>query len=91
MFWDLFPNGPKFEEYLDNSVFKLFVKWMSLHDGTSVLFSRKCSKVDRYMGFDLYKAIARYSKDAVPRKEISEFKQFIGEIPIGSNVLVIDL
>jgi hypothetical protein len=91
MFWDLFPNGPKFEEYLDNPVFKLLVKWMSLPDGTSVLFSRKCSKVDRYMGFDLYKAIARYSKDAIPRKEISEFKQFISEVPIGSNVLVIDL
>ena len=47
--------------------------------------------IDRYYGFDLYKAIARYAKDtAVPRKEISEFKQFIGTIPFGETFLNID-
>jgi hypothetical protein len=90
MFWDLFPEGPKFDDYLDNPVYKLFMKWLTLPDGTSVMFYRNNPRIDRYMGFDLYKAIARYSKDAIPRKEISEFKEFLGNIPFGETFLVID-
>lgn len=91
MFWDMFPCGPKYDEYLENPVFKLFMKWLTLDDGTSILFHKNNPKFDRYPGFYLYKAIARYCKDAIPRKEISELKQFIGTIPIGEIPLMIDI
>jgi hypothetical protein len=64
---------------------------MTLEDDTSVLFFKKNPKVDRYVGFSLYKAIARFSKDAIPRKEISELKCFISEAVSGENCLVIDI
>jgi len=92
LFWDLFPNGPKCDDYLNNSVFKLFIKWMKLDDGTDLLFHKNNPKVDRYPGFNLYKAIARYCRDvAIPRKEIAELKIFIGQIPPGENTLLIDV
>jgi len=91
LFWDLFPHGPKYEEYQEQPLFKLFIKWMTLEDDTSVLFFKKNPKVDRYVGFSLYKAIARFSKDAIPRKEISELKCFISEAVSGENCLVIDI
>ena len=91
LFWDLFPEGPKFDDYLNNPMFKIFIKWLTFPDTSSVLFFRHNPKIDRYYGFDLYKAIARYAKDtAIPRKEISEFKQFIGSIPFGETFLNID-
>lgn len=89
LFWDLFPNGPKYDEYQTQPLFKLFIKWMTLDDNTSVLFFKNNPKVDRYVGFSLYKAIARFCKDAVPRKEISELKCFIVES--AENCLVIDV
>jgi hypothetical protein len=79
LFWDLFPSGPKFEDYQEQPLFKLFLKWMTLEDDTSVLFFKKNPKLDRYVGFSLYKAIARFCKDSIPRKEISELKCFISE------------
>jgi hypothetical protein len=91
MFWDLFPNGPKYDEYLENPVFKLFMNWLTFSDGTSVLFHKHNPKFDRYPGFYLYKAIARYSDTAVPRKEIDKLKQFIGSIPPGEIPLLIDI
>ena len=91
LFWDLFPNGPKYEDYKDQPLFKLFMKWLTLEDDTSILFFKKNPKVDRYIGFSLYKAIARYSKEAIPRKEISELKCFIGDVVPGENCLVIDV
>jgi hypothetical protein len=91
LFWDMFPEGPKFDDYETNPVFKLFIKWMTLEDGSSVLFFKNNPKIDRYVGFSLYKAIARYCKDAIPRKEISEFECFIGEVPAGQVPLVIDV
>ena len=92
MFWDLFPGGPKFDEYQDVPLFKMFVRWMTLDDGSSVLFFKHNPKIDRYIGFSLYKAIARYCKDsAVPRKELSELTCFVGEIPSGEVPLVIDV
>jgi len=92
MFWDLFPDGPD-GNYADNMVFSLFKKWLTLEDGTSVLFGKKDAKHDRFHGFDLYKAIARYCKDtAVPRKEIVSLKPKyeISKIPLGASVCSID-
>lgn len=90
LFWDLYPNGPKYEEYQDQPLFKMFIRWMTLEDGSSILFFKKNPKVDRYIGFSLYKAIARYCKDSIPRKEISELKCFVAESH-GENCLVIDV
>ena len=91
LFWDLFPEGQECSEYHENPVFKLFIKWMTLEDKTSVLFFKNNEKVDRFIGFSLYKAIARYSKNAVPHKEISEFSKFVGFIPSMKNPLVIEV
>jgi hypothetical protein len=91
LFWDLFPEGPKFDGYSEQPLFKLFVRWMTLEDGTSVLFFKNNPKVDRYIGFSLYKAIARYCKDAIPRKEITEFSCFLGDVPAGQTSLVIEV
>jgi len=91
LFWDLFPQGPEFDDYKEQPVFKLFIKWMKLEDDSSVLFFKKNPKHDRYVGFSLYKAIARYSKDAIPRKEISELKCFIADPVPGESCLVIDV
>jgi hypothetical protein len=90
LFWDIFPEGPKFDAYQEQPLFKLFIKWMSLEDGSSVLFFRHNPKVDRYLGFSLYKAIARYSKNSIPRKEISELKCFACE-PVSETCLIIDV
>lgn len=92
LFWDLFPNGPKFDDYLENPVFKLFMKWMTLEDGSSILFHKQNPKIDRYPGFHLYKAIARYSKEAIPRKEITQLSQFTTDkVPLGEIPLMIDV
>jgi hypothetical protein len=92
MFWDMFPEGPD-GDYSDNAVFALFKKWLTLEDGTSVLFGKKDAKHDRFHGFDLYKAIARYCRDtAVPRKEIVSLKPKyeVQSIPLGVSVCSID-
>ena len=88
LFWDIFP-----EPEPDNLLYKLFVKWLTLDDGTSVLFGKKNPKHDRYHGFHLYKAIARFCKDnAIPRKEITSLKSIYGveSVDEGSTVLLID-
>jgi len=91
MFWDLYPEGPESSEYANDRVFKLFMKWMTLEDGSSVLFHSKNPKIDRYYGFSLYKAIARFCKDtAIPRKELSEFTEFQGTVPAGELPLVLE-
>jgi hypothetical protein len=86
VFWDMFPKGPDGET---NNVFlrDLLLSWTTLPDGSSVTFRRKRDNHDRYHGFGLYKAIARYCKDtAVPRKELSKFKQFaVTRIPTGQT------
>lgn len=93
LFWDLFPNGPKFDGYESNPLFQIFVRWMTLEDGSSILFHKHQPRIDRYPGFHLYKAIARFCKDtAVPRKEIGNLKQYVVErIPLGEVPLVIDI
>jgi len=89
LFWDLFPRGPEYPEYQNYSVFKLFMKWMALDNG-SVLFCNKNPKLDRFIGFSLYKAIAKYSKNAIPSKEISELSCFIDECPVEETPLIIE-
>jgi len=90
LFWDLFPEGP----YQENNslLFKLFMKWLTLDDGSSVLFGKKEPTHDRFHGFHLYKAIARLCNNAIPRKEIMEFKQLfsITEIPVDKKVCLIE-
>lgn len=71
LFWDFFPEGPAHEPYKSNPMFNTFVRWMTQDDGTSVMFGTQEAKHDRYHGFTLYKAIARYCRDsAIPRKEL---------------------
>ena len=69
LFWDLFPEGPNHEEYKEIPMFQGLMKWLSVDD-KNILFSSGNPKHERYHGFHLYKAIARFSKDAVPRREI---------------------
>lgn len=79
MFWDLFPEGPEHEEYKSNPVFQTIIRWMTLEDGTSVMFGKKDPYHDRYHGFHLYKAIARLCKDtAIPRREILKLNGLFG-------------
>ena len=76
VFWDMFPEGPKQET--THPLFEMFKHWTTLPDGSSVIFRKKGDNHDRYHGFDLYKAIARYLKEsAVPRKEILKFGQYV--------------
>jgi hypothetical protein len=91
LFWDMFSEGPEHSEYQNQKVFKLFIKWMTLPDNTSVLFHKKNPKYDRYYGFDLYKAIARYSNNAIPRKEISEFSDFLNNNDLNEKYLIIEV
>jgi hypothetical protein len=89
MFWDMFPEGPDSES--NHPLFKLFQQWMLQSDGTSVMFRKERDNHDRYHGFHLYKAIARYCKDAVPRKEINNLSEFrVSSIPIGTPALFIE-
>jgi hypothetical protein len=88
LFWDIFP-----EPEPDNLLYKLFMKWLTLEDGNSVLFGKKNPKHDRFHGFHLYKAIARFCKDnAIPRKEIASLKSVYGieSVKEGNTVLLID-
>jgi hypothetical protein len=94
LFWDCFPRGVS-DEYNANPIYKMFMQWLTLPDGTSVLFrnAHDGDKHERYEGFQLYKAIARWSRDAVPKKQIEVFGGpyvFEGRIPSGENCLSID-
>jgi len=90
MYWDFFPDLDA--DYSDNRIYGMFKKWLTLEDGTSIMFGKKDPKHDRYHGFDLYKAISRFCKDAVPRKEIMTLKDVYGieSLPIGVKVCSID-
>jgi hypothetical protein len=68
LYMDLFPTKQS-----DHLLHTLLKRWLTLEDGSSILFSKEDH--DRYHGFHLYKAIARFCKDtAVPRKEIMLLK-----------------
>jgi len=91
MFWDLFPEGPKHEAYQENILFKLFIKWMSTEDGKSILFRYDNSRHDRYHSFNQYKAIARYCKSAIPKKDIEYFKSFlVKSVPVDEHTCSIE-
>lgn len=89
VFWDMFPNGP---DSLDtHPLFTIFQAWMLQTDGSSVMFRSKRDNHDRYHGFHLYKAIARYCKDAIPRKEIGKLLAYrIPTLPLGAPCLFLD-
>jgi len=90
IFWDMFPEGP--DHAYSHPLFELFKQWTTAQDGTSVMFRRKRDNHDRYHGFHLYKAIARYCKDsAVPRRELTKLTAYqIDTIPIGNSYVMID-
>lgn len=90
MFWDMFPEGPDVES--KHPLFEVFKQWMTQSDGSSVMFRAKRDNHDRYHGFHLYKAIARYCKDsATPRREIAKLSAFrIPSLPLGTPCLAID-
>jgi hypothetical protein len=94
MFWDCFPRGAD-ESYFQNPLYKMFMSWLTLPDGKSVLFRNPAEGdfSERYRGFHLYKAIARYCRDtAVPRKQIEKFGSvyIIDKVPRGEACLVIE-
>jgi len=89
IFWDMFPEGP--DSGSDHPLFSIFQGWMTQGDGTSVMFREKRDDHDRYHGFHLYKAIARYCKDAVPRREIMKLTAFqVSSVPLGVPCLFIE-
>lgn len=90
MFWDMFPEGP--DHTYTHPLFGLFKQWMTLSDGTSIMFRKQRDNHDRYHGFHLYKAIARYCRDsAVPRREIARMTPYqIPVVPLGSPYITIE-
>lgn len=90
MFWDMFPKGP--DHAVDHPLFEVFKQWMTQSDGSSVMFRAQKDRHDRYHGFDLYKAIARYCKDsATPRRELARLTAFtIPSVPLGATCLMFD-
>jgi len=92
MFWDLFPEGPGHADYESNKVYSLFMKWLTLDDEQSILFGKDDPQHDRYHGFYLYKAIARYCKNAVPRTELMSLKSVysVESVPTGEVCYVIE-
>jgi hypothetical protein len=90
VFWDMFPEGP--DHAYDHPLFDMMKAWMTCPDGSSVLYRETHDNHDRYHGFDLYKAIARFCTNAVPKKELSRFRQYyVSAIPIGVPFFSIDL
>lgn len=88
LYWDLFVEPDE-----TNPLFSMFVRWLTQDDGESVMFSKLDEYHDRYHGFHLYKAIARYCKEnAIPRKEIANLKSKyeVTSIDEGYTVLSID-
>ncbi len=91
VFWDMFPEGPN--HLYTHPLHTVFKQWMAQSDGSSVLFrTHSPDRHDRYHGFDLYKAIARYCKDsATPRREIGKMTSYvIPSIPVGTSCLFIE-
>lgn len=90
VFWDMFPDGPAHST--THPLFAVFLQWMTQADGTSVMYRQKNpDNHDRYHGFHLYKAIARYCKDAVPRREISKLGVYkVPSVALGTQCLFIE-
>ncbi len=45
MFWDLFPEGPDVPQ--EHPLFSVFLRWMTLPDGSSILFRKQRDDHDR--------------------------------------------
>lgn len=90
VYWDLFPGGP--DVPTGHPLQEIFQQWMTQMDGSSVFFRAKRDRHDRYHGFDLYKAIARYCKDsATPRREFARLSAYaVPTIPLGAPSLYIE-
>lgn len=88
LFWDLFPEGPNHSEYSSNMLFHLLIKWLKV-DTKSILFAEGNPKHERYHGFHLYKAIARFCKDtAIPRKEIESLPFQVDSVPLNECLCI---
>jgi hypothetical protein len=86
----MFPLGP--DHAYDHPLFELFKHWMTLPDGSSVLYRKTHDNHDRYHDFDLYKQIARACANAVPRKELAKFKDFlIPKLPADAPFFCVDV
>ena len=90
MYWDFFPEGPGTQS--GHPLQEVFQQWMTQSDGSSVFFRTQRDRHDRYHGFGLYKAIARYCKDsATPRREIAKLISYnVPAIPLGASALYIE-
>jgi hypothetical protein len=90
VYWEMFPDGP--EVKTEHPLQELFQQWMTQLDGSSVFFRAQRDRHDRYHGFDLYKAIARYCKDsATPRRELARLTAYaVATIPLGAPSLYIE-
>lgn len=90
VYWDLFPEGP--DTPTGHPLQSVFAQWMTQQDGSSVFFRKERDRHDRYHGFDLYKAIARYCKDsATPRRELAKLTVFATpSVPLGTPALYIE-
>lgn len=89
LFWDMFPEGPDSDS--THPLFEIFKQWMQEENGTSVMFRSRRDNHDRYHGFDLYKAITRYCKNSIPRKEILRLIAYrVPIVPLDSQCLFIE-
>jgi hypothetical protein len=90
MYWEMFPEGP--DVVTGHPLQMVFAQWMTHQDGSSVFFRTERDRHDRYHGFDLYKAIARYCKDsATPRRELAKLGVFATpSVPLGTPALYIE-
>ena len=90
VFWDMFPEGPNVDS--GHPLQNVFVQWMTQQDGSSVFFRKQRDRHDRYHGFGLYKAIARYCKDsATPRRELAKLTVYATpSVPLGTPALYIE-
>lgn len=90
VYWDLFPQGP--DVPTGHPLQDIFHAWMTQSDGSSVFFRTQRDRHDRYHGFDLYKAIARYCKDsATPRRELAKLLAFaVPTVPLGAPCLFLE-
>jgi hypothetical protein len=90
VYWEMFPEGP--DVITGHPLQSVFAQWMTHQDGSSVFFRPQRDRHDRYHGFDLYKAIARYCKDsATPRRELAKLAVFATpSVPLGAPALYIE-
>ena len=90
MYWEMFPEGP--DVVTGHPLQMVFAQWMTHQDGSSVFFRSQRDRHDRYHGFELYKAIARYCKDsATPRRELTKLAVFATpSVPLGAPALYIE-